>query len=916
MFNPNQRGPVQEQPQNHMVNANQNTSFESVPLFSPTSNSQQQQQHSGGVMFNPNGVQNQPQQPVPMFNPQPQQTVSQPQTQQHQQPLQTQASKQSQPTRTYSKDGRPLHAIFAFGFGGRIVSIPDPDVHGYDIHLPTMDSVTGHMANNQSLKAFPGPLISSRSRAADVNTFMHRKISGQMHEDAFSTSNVFSSSNRMLWQVMQLIFNNSGLPFNEDGTLPDNTLQGILLDGANNQAVGFVNSHAGSSAPPTHKDSGQYDQPSPVDAIARIEALMLKGERLQACQVAVETAQWSHALLISSHLNLETFSWVISQFSEASCNHGSPLHTLYSMFGQQQGNLVDTSVQEYLSIHQQTNTNASNAGWQNMTTGNTKPQSFTLLDRWQESLAMMLTNRTQNDQDTIKRLGHALWEHVGDVFAAHICYLIAGEDAGIIGVPGSLIVSVGGDHIFNMRQFMSPENLQRTEIWECAYRQGNPQYVRPQSQVLKYIYAMQLAEIGQCQRAIEYVTSIIEVVNETSRQFAYNLVFLNKLQDLEEALKVHLGMDSQATGTKSLLGGVLSAVDRGVVSWFGGDGNESNANDTQNTYYRSNYRIDSQEQQSYHHQPQQVPMYQQPQQVNQWNQPQQVHNQWNQPQQINQWNHQPQENQWNQQQQQQQQQMQLEEERRRREELERAEEEERRMAEQQRKEAEERAARQKEEEERKRKEQEEANKKSETGGGGGSGGWFGWLTGGSGDKSKDEAGEPKKKHNANLGKKNAFYFDEKLGKWVREGQQAKSNEDDDSADGPPASGGPPVASGGNGNGMPPSGGGNQYSAFSGGKRTPRYVSSFDNGNGNEGGQQQQQQQQPYVMPGLPQPGVGGGGQFFMPQGQSGGDGGGGGGQGGAGDGGGGQQFQPMFQPQFQQVQQTQQRRNLNQRYPQ
>ena len=141
-------------------------------------------------------------------------------------------------------------------------------------------------------------------------------------------------------------------------------------------------SHGASSAassPPLNQH--RPDGASPT-AAAELEGLLIRGRREAACEHAMAHGMWADALLLSSHMDADTWRMVMSRFATHTYSPGSPLRTLYSLFADSGDRIFD--------------------GWQ--------PASSTPdgLGKWRRNLAMMLANPLVGDTEVIASLGDQL----------------------------------------------------------------------------------------------------------------------------------------------------------------------------------------------------------------------------------------------------------------------------------------------------------------------------------------------------------------------------------------------------------------------------------------------------------------------------------------------------------------------------
>jgi hypothetical protein len=201
------------------------------------------------------------------------------------------------------------------------------------------------------------------------------------------------------------------------------------------------------------------------EAIVAVQRLLLSGKRQEACQLAVGSQLWSHALLLAS-FEPATYTNVLARYALSSFSDGSPLQSLYLLFAQQPAALF-RGLPSSGDIH-----DLSSAP--------------PLIRNWKSNVAIMLANPTPNDSAVIVQLADALWAKYGLVSAAHVCYLLAGHGVGALDHiinPAGRVVLIGADHRRGARTFADPWSIQRSEIMEYARQQMNPMFSLPSLQV-------------------------------------------------------------------------------------------------------------------------------------------------------------------------------------------------------------------------------------------------------------------------------------------------------------------------------------------------------------------------------------------------------------------------------------------------
>ncbi|KAI9332515.1 Sec23-binding domain of Sec16-domain-containing protein, partial [Obelidium mucronatum] len=266
-----------------------------------------------------------------------------------------------------------------------------------------------------------------------------------------------------------------------------------------------------------------------------IYALLLKGDKANACKIAVEGGLWTHALIISAQIDKDTYKEVISSFArqEFSANSAPAaaaaagggvdrpgLRVLYSLFGYG----GKGAIAEFL--------------------GNTSDQNVidNALLRWHETLGLILSNKTPGDDIAISALGDLLLSY-NMVIPSQICYLLSPAHSPIVGIDAMNVKAVllGANHAFQASQYLKDfDALHLTEIYEFAQSLINNVGLAgglPHLQAHKLIYAHHLAEIGLTNEAISYCESIEQVAKNYGRPSPYfHKVFVDSLRDLTEHL--------------------------------------------------------------------------------------------------------------------------------------------------------------------------------------------------------------------------------------------------------------------------------------------------------------------------------------------------------------------------------------------
>lgn len=174
----------------------------------------------------------------------------------------------------------------------------------------------------------------------------------------------------------------------------------------------------------------------------------------------------------------------------------------------------------------------------------------------------------------MQQLGDSMWQYVGSVEAAHICYIVA--DAAVEPFdPIARMVLVGADHKRNPNGFVTLKSVLCTEILEYArsLKSGGSASVNSASLVaFKLYHAKWLIDLGMGSQALDYLQPILSAVR---KGFKLGQASMTELQMLEHFLQKGVGKKEGGAASKlfggwSSLKGVMDggfkgAFDSGLV---------------------------------------------------------------------------------------------------------------------------------------------------------------------------------------------------------------------------------------------------------------------------------------------------------------------------------------------------------------
>ena len=166
------------------------------------------------------------------------------------------------------------------------------------------------------------------------------------------------------------------------------------------------------------------------------------------------------------------------------------------------------------------------------------------LDKWKETLSLVINNRSPGDHGALLALGRLLQDY-GRIEAAHICYLLGRTSStptlfGGADDPSTTIVLLGGDHKKQPFDFgRDHEAILLTEVYEFAslVLPGAVTNFMPHLSAFKLRRASLLADSGFKSQAQSYCDALMATMKSTKAPAYYNAAFLGELEDFSNRLK-------------------------------------------------------------------------------------------------------------------------------------------------------------------------------------------------------------------------------------------------------------------------------------------------------------------------------------------------------------------------------------------
>ena len=447
--------------------------------------------------------------------------------------------------------------IFAFGFGGTIVSSFPKQIPRYtaDQSIPMIKCSPGEVnickgkafALEENIATFPGPLRSKSKKKEVVDWLQKRILEFESAQPKIIQSSTLPDPSKrheekiILWRVIQILVEHDGAI--EGNAVAEKAVRTVLspelavgddarlqLHGSNAPLVGISRS-AGS----TNVSESAAD----LEAVEGLRKILLHGEREKAVWHAVDRRLWGHAMLLASTLGKGIWKQVLQEFNsqevKAFGNNTESLAALYQIFAGNWEESIDQLVPPSARAGLQMVSKAS--------TGGPMKNALDGLDRWRETLTLVLSNRTQDDGNALQALGRLLGGY-GRIEAAHVCYIFA-KTPGLFGGPDDPQVSVallGVDHLQQPYDYSRDfDSILLTEVYDFARTALAPSAavnVSPHLQSYKLYHALTLAEYGYRSEAQNYCDNITSALKSTTKLSPYyhNLLFA-ALEDLLQRLR-------------------------------------------------------------------------------------------------------------------------------------------------------------------------------------------------------------------------------------------------------------------------------------------------------------------------------------------------------------------------------------------
>ncbi|KAJ8754814.1 hypothetical protein K2173_012738 [Erythroxylum novogranatense] len=449
-----------------------------------------------------------------------------------------------------SSAGRPPHALVTFGFGGKLIVMKNGNSFGSSSFgnqepvggcvsvLNLMEIVPGNGENASSIRgntcnyfhalcqqAFPGPLVGGNAGSKDLNKWIDERIA---NFELSEMDHRKGEALRLLLSLLKIACQHYGklrYPFGTDASVkesdtPESAIAKLFASAKRND------SQFNEYGVPSHCLQNLPSEGQIRATASEVQNLLVSGRKKEALQCSQEGQLWGLALVLASQLGDQFYVDTVRQMALHHLVAGSPLRTLCLLIAGQPADVFAADTIAGIVI----------PGVLNMTPRPVEVGANSMLDDWEENLAMITANRTKDDELVIIHLGDCLWKDRSEIIAAHICYLVAEANFESYSDSARLCL-VGADHLKHPRTYTSPEAIQRTELYEYSKVLGNSQFILFPFQPYKLIYAYMLAEVGKVSDSLKYCQAVLKSLKtvrtaevETWKQLLFSL---------EERIRTH-----------------------------------------------------------------------------------------------------------------------------------------------------------------------------------------------------------------------------------------------------------------------------------------------------------------------------------------------------------------------------------------
>lgn len=427
--------------------------------------------------------------------------------------------------------------VFKFSFGGMVSSCFPQYIPRYTAGQmnPMIQPAPGGVKVRQfkhvfpsegDIVQYPGPL-KVKSKKKDVIAWLSSRVAALENEGVPSSLQLEPDGHKrhdekiLLWKLLRVLVENDGALQGSDDI--QKSLRGIISPGldSTNQDHTFDSGAASGLYQPA--DGSLSPEPVSSSILGLIKNDLLIGNREKAVWRAVDNHLWGHAMILSSTLDKALWKQVVQEFVRRQVRSaGENIESLSALYAIISGN-IDESMDELVPP-------SARLGLQMVSREGQGVSKNTVdgLDRWRETLGLILNNRSPDDHQALSAMGQLLASY-GRIEASHVCLLFAKAFSqrpifGGADDPQSSVVLLGTDHLrFPSTFFHDEDAIALTEVYEFATTvlAGTTTAALPYLQAYKLQHAYVLADKGFKSEAMQYCEAIGSVLKASTKPSPY-----------------------------------------------------------------------------------------------------------------------------------------------------------------------------------------------------------------------------------------------------------------------------------------------------------------------------------------------------------------------------------------------------------
>ncbi|XP_011256769.1 uncharacterized protein LOC105251566 isoform X2 [Camponotus floridanus] len=412
------------------------------------------------------------------------------------------------------------HAYGCFSIGSLVHVHPSYPADGEraKVDVFRVDNLLSHDPVTRDLRLYPGPLINGVTHKKTIIEYCENKIKKAVVNEEM----IDRASYILLYELMIMLIQQNGnvvgvdiaglLLRNKDAYPHDTnkiTSQDIKRrESQVSQRSGATGSDGSTQDISALAEKSEIKQRKTTEQITdEFRDTLLYGRVQEALEYAMNEGLWGHALFLASKLDKRTYASVMTRFANSLPSH-DPLQTLYQLHSGRVPAIV---------------TCAADPRW----------------DDWRPHLAMIISNTSANpeiNRRSITTLGDTLFAN-GDIYAAHLCYILAQIDFGAYGANGVKLVLIGANQNKPYSEFLTMEAIMLTEIYEYARNLSDPCFTLVDLQTFKFDLIVKMVDCGLIEKALLYMEQIAtNIANDPSK---YKKSFIESVYLLGDRIKYH-----------------------------------------------------------------------------------------------------------------------------------------------------------------------------------------------------------------------------------------------------------------------------------------------------------------------------------------------------------------------------------------